>query len=105
MLSVVAPHVPESTSQLSLRKRTIAPLLPLEPWTEEAGHSSKDLPLVSREWKTGSYTPFLHSLLTKGKSKDQQSRPGTLQQISLTHLGSDEVGHRVWQIELQNALR
>ena len=35
-------------------------------------HAWKNLPLVSREWKNGSNssyncTPFLHSLLTKGK--------------------------------------
>ena len=34
----------------------------------------EDLPLASREWKNGSNssyncTPFLHSLLTKGKTK------------------------------------
>ena len=35
-------------------------------------NAANDLPLVSREWKNGSNssynsTPFLHSLLTKGK--------------------------------------
>ena len=39
-----------------------------------------DLPLVSREWKNGSnssynYTPFLHSLLTKGKSSSILEEP------------------------------
>ena len=36
--------------------------------------AEKDLPLVSREWKNGSNssyncTPFLHSLVAKGKKK------------------------------------
>ena len=40
----------------------------------------EDLPLVSREWKNGSNssyncTPFLHSLLTRGKKKVQRKLP------------------------------
>ena len=49
-------------------------------WLEELGFGdprAKDLLLGSREWKNGSNssyncTPFLHSLLTKGR----KSRPG-----------------------------
>ena len=42
-----------------------------------------DLPLVSREWRNGSTssyncTPFLHSLLTKGKMTHQPARQVTL---------------------------
>ena len=41
-------------------------------------HAVMDLPLVSREWKNGSNrsyncTPFLHSLLTKGKWSNEQT--------------------------------
>ena len=41
---------------------------------------ARDLPWVSREWKNGSNssyncTPFLHSLLTKGKGKGMFSAP------------------------------
>ena len=43
-------------------------------WESESNLTTYYLPLVSREWKNGSNssyncTPFLHSLLTKGKTK------------------------------------
>ena len=46
----------------------------------ELYHPPTHLPLVSREWKNGSNssyncTPFLHSLLTKGKPKPTQPNP------------------------------
>ena len=53
------------------------------------GRGSCNLPLVSREWKNGSSssyncTPFLHSLLTKGKAIP--AKPQTLNGIDLAWL-------------------